>query len=99
MSGLQALPDGDLALTLPGSGDDRWREVFAQATHDWLEGLDENDLLLLGLRLRYRLSQRETAQMLRVHEGTMSRRTDQLRDRCLEFLENACSSRAGPATI
>jgi hypothetical protein len=76
-SGIQALPGGD----------DRWREVFAQATHDWLEGLDDNDLLLLGLRLRYRMSQRETAHLLRVHEGTMSRRTDHLRDRCLEFLE------------
>jgi RNA polymerase sigma factor (sigma-70 family) len=87
LSGVQALPDGDLALTLPASADDRWREVFAQATHDWLEGLDENDVLLLGLRLRYRMSQRETAQLLGVHEGTMSRRTDNLRDRCLEFLE------------
>ena len=87
LSGLQALPEGDLALALPSSADERWREVFAQATHDWLDGLDENDLLLLGLRLRYRLSQRETAQLLQVHEGTMSRRTDQLRDRCLEFLE------------
>ncbi len=87
VSGLQSLPEDELALTLPASADDRWREVFAQATHDWLEGLDENDLLLLGLRLRYRMSQRETAQLLRVHEGTMSRRTDHLRDRCLEFLE------------
>ena len=32
------LPEGDLAITLPGSADDRWREVFAQATHDWLDG-------------------------------------------------------------
>lgn len=86
-SGLQALPEGDLALALPASADERWRDVFAQATHDWLEGLDENDHLLLGLRLRYRMSQRETAQLLGVHEGTLSRRTDQLRDRCLEFLE------------
>ena len=83
----QSLPDSDLAVTLPAGSADRWREVFAQATHDWLAELDENDLLLLGLRLRYRMSQRETAQLLHVHEGTMSRRTDNLRDRCLNYLE------------
>ncbi len=81
------LPEDDLALDLPSVADDRWRDVFAQATRDWLAELDDNDILLLGLRLRYRLSQRETAQMLHIHEGTLSRRTDNLRERCLAFLE------------
>jgi RNA polymerase sigma factor (sigma-70 family) len=85
-SGIQALPEDDLALPLPETSDSRWREVFAQATRDWLAGVDDNELLLLGMRLRYRLSQREVAQLLQVHEGTISRRTDQLRDHCLEFL-------------
>ena len=84
---VQVLPDDDLALNLPSVAEDRWRDVFAQATRDWLAELDESDILLLGLRLRYRLSQRETAQMLHIHEGTLSRRTDHLRERCLEFLE------------
>jgi RNA polymerase sigma factor (sigma-70 family) len=85
-SGTQALPDDDVALPLPTEMNDRWREVFAQATGDWLDGLDEDEILLLGLRLRQRLSQREVAHLLSVHEGTVSRRTDALRDQCLEFL-------------
>jgi len=32
------------------------------------------------------LSQREVAQLLKVHEGTISRRTDHLRDQCLEHI-------------
>ncbi len=81
----QALPEDDVALPLPSpAGDDRWREAFAQAAREWLSGLEESELLLLGLRVRYRLSQREVAQLLQVHEGTISRRNDQLRDRCLQ---------------
>jgi hypothetical protein len=38
------------------------------------------------LRLRYRLSQREVATLLEMHEGTISRRTDHLRDQCLDFI-------------
>jgi len=71
---------------LPADHDERWREVFAQATSEWLAQLDDNEVLLLGLRLRHRLSQREVAHLLDVHEGTISRRTDALRDQCLEFL-------------
>lgn len=85
-SGIQALPEEELALPLPAETDSRWREVFAQATREWLMSVEEDDLLLLGLRLRYRLSQREAAQFLDVHEGTISRRTDHLRDKCLEHL-------------
>ena len=83
----QALPEDDMLLSAPGTTEDQWREVFAQAAHEWIVDLDESDVLLLGLRLRYRLSQREVSQMLQVHEGTISRRTDHLRDKCLEFLE------------
>jgi len=85
----QALPDDDLAIPMPnGNGeiDPRWREVFADAARAWLTRIDEDEVLLLGLRIRYRLSQREVAQLLKVHEGTISRRTDQLRDQCLEHL-------------
>lgn len=82
----QALPEDDLALNLPEAADSRWRDVFAQATREWLTGLSEEEVLLLGLRLRHRLSQREVAHLLGVHEGTISRRTDGLRDHCLEHL-------------
>lgn len=85
-SGVQALPDDEVALPLPSETDVRWRDLFAQSTREWLNDLDDADVLLLGLRLRYRLSQREVANLLKVHEGTISRRTDQLRDRCLDYL-------------
>lgn len=84
----QALPDDDLAMPMPNGTeiDPRWREVFADAARDWLGGIEEDEVLLLGLRIRYRLSQREVSQLLKVHEGTISRRTDHLREQCLEFL-------------
>lgn len=84
--GTQAFPDDDVALPLPVKEAPRWHEMFCEAARDWLTGLKDSDLLLLGLRLRYRMSQREAAQLLAVHEGTMSRRTDALRDQCLEFI-------------
>lgn len=84
----QALPDDDLAMPLPTTNeiDPRWREVFADAAREWLGSVDDNEVLLLGLRIRYRMSQREVAQLLELHEGTISRRTDQLRDQCMESL-------------
>ena len=84
----QALPDDDLAMPMPAGGeiDPRWREAFADAARDWLSGIDEEEVLLLGLRIRYRLSQREVSQLLKVHEGTISRRTDHLREQCLDYL-------------
>lgn len=88
-AGAQALPEDDLALPNPtADGDPRWRDAFTHAARDWLDTLDEQALILLGLRLRYRLSQREVAALLKVHEGTISRRTDQVRDHCLEFLQD-----------
>jgi RNA polymerase sigma factor (sigma-70 family) len=66
--------------------DTRWRELFAVGVHDWLAERDDGELLLLGLRLRFHLSQREVAQLLGVHEGTISRRADHLSQRCLEYL-------------
>jgi RNA polymerase sigma factor (sigma-70 family) len=85
-AGVQALPDDDVALPLPAEAESRWHELFCQAARDWLNQLEETELIILGLRLRYRLSQREVATMLHMHEGTVSRRTDALRDQCLEFV-------------
>jgi RNA polymerase sigma factor (sigma-70 family) len=81
---VQALPDDDVALPLPSRADDRWHEAFCQAARDWLGDLADGERLILGLRLRYRMSQREVAALLGVHEGTVSRQTDKLRDHCLE---------------
>ena len=80
----QTLPEDDLALPLPEKSESRWHEAFCIAARDWLRTLNEQEVLLLGLRWRYRLSQREISQLLGVHEGTISRQTDKLRDRCLE---------------
>src|SRR5262249_45895086 len=85
-AGVQALPEDDLPLPLPTAPDGRWHEAFCQAAREYLTRLKDNELLILGLRLRYNLSQREVAALLQVHEGTVSRRTDQLREQCLEFI-------------
>jgi RNA polymerase sigma factor (sigma-70 family) len=82
----EALPDDDL-LTEPTAARDpdlRWHEIFCQSAREWLSALTDNDLMFLGLRMRYRLSQRDVAELLEVHEGTISRRVTQLRDTCLE---------------
>jgi RNA polymerase sigma factor (sigma-70 family) len=82
--GIQLLPEDDLALPLPETSDRRWHEAFRVAARELIGDFGENDLLILGLRLRYRMSQREVAKLLGVHEGTISRQTTQLRDRFLD---------------
>jgi hypothetical protein len=87
-SGISALPDEDIAVpmepvaTADAAG--RWHEVFVQAARDWLGSIDDEERLLLGLRWRYRLSQREASRLFGLNEGTLTRRTDKLRDRALE---------------
>lgn len=80
----QALPDEEVSLPMPATAEGRWHEAFCLAARESLRELSEQELLILGLRLRYRMSQREVATLLGLHEGTISRQTDQLRDRCLE---------------
>lgn len=84
------LPEEDIAPPLPPttSVDGRWNEVFRLAARDWLDNLTDADLVLLGLRWRYRLSQRDVAKLLGVHEGTITRRIDALRERCLDHVGN-----------
>jgi RNA polymerase sigma factor (sigma-70 family) len=84
--GVQPLPADDLALPLPAEADGRWHEAFCLAARQCMNDLTANELLILGLRLRYRLSQREVANILGVHEGTLSRQTSHLRDRCLDAI-------------
>jgi DNA-directed RNA polymerase specialized sigma24 family protein len=86
--GVSALPDEDVLVPMePVATNDpigRWHEVFVQAARDWLGSIDDEERLLLGLRWRYRLSQREAAKLFGLNEGTLTRRTDKLRDRALE---------------
>jgi RNA polymerase sigma factor (sigma-70 family) len=85
--GVQLLPDDDLDnhdLHPPQQGDEHWHEEFRAAAHAWLNELGDTEVLLLGLRLRYRLSQREAATVLGIHEGNVSRQIARLRDQCLE---------------
>jgi len=81
-----ALPEDDIAPSLPvtSPSDSRWHDAFRQAAHEWLGEIAESDQLLLGLRWRYRMSQREVANLLNVNEGTITRRIDKLRDKCLD---------------
>jgi RNA polymerase sigma factor (sigma-70 family) len=62
----------------------RWEDAFIEAARAWLAELGDQELLLLGLLWRFRLSQREVAGLFRVHEGTISRQISKLRDQALE---------------
>lgn len=74
-----AMPDDDIAMPLPaGKTDTRWHEAFVTAARDWLGELNDWDRLILGLRWRYKMSQREVAKVLGKHEGTISRDTTEL---------------------
>jgi hypothetical protein len=83
----QALPDDPSAAPIPEHADSRWHNAFCAAARECLDDMSEGDLLILGLRLRYRMSQRDVAGLLKVHEGTVSRQTDKLRDRFLEQVQ------------
>jgi RNA polymerase sigma factor (sigma-70 family) len=85
-SGQQPLPEDDLAMPLPQNANSHWHEAFCLAARECLGDLSDQEMLILGLRLRYRMSQREVAQLLGVHEGTISRQTTHLRDQCLDFI-------------
>jgi RNA polymerase sigma factor (sigma-70 family) len=85
--GVSALPDDEIALPMDSPRADnstRWHDTFVGAARDWLDSLQDDERLLLGLRWRYRLSQREAAKLFNLNEGTLTRRTDKLRDRALE---------------
>jgi RNA polymerase sigma factor (sigma-70 family) len=84
--GSHSLPEDDLALPLPDSENGQWHESFCQAARECMGELSDNEILILGLRLRYRLSQRDVALLLGLHEGTISRQTTQLRDRLLDAI-------------
>jgi RNA polymerase sigma factor (sigma-70 family) len=92
-SGVTSLPDEDYAVPMdpaPNRSDTagRWHESFVQAARDWLNSLDDEERLLLGLRWRYRMSQRDAAKLFGLNEGTLTRRTDKLRDKALEQIGN-----------
>ncbi len=89
-SGEQALPDEEIGLPLPPlPTEPRWHEAFCLAARAWLAELTDEERLVLGLRWRYRMSQREVAGLLGIHEGNVTRRIDKLRDRCLERIGQA----------
>ena len=83
-------PDDLVPPTPPPDPDPhgRWHELFVEAARNWLATLADDDRLLLGLRWRYRLSQREAAKYFNLNEGTLTRRTDKLADAAREVLTN-----------
>lgn len=68
----------------PAREDEHWYEEFRTAAREWLAEVNDTGVLILGLRLRYRLSQREVAEQLGIHEGNVSRRTTELSKQCQE---------------
>jgi len=85
-----ALPDDDIAMPLPSEPktETRWHESFVAAARDWLNAMPDAERLILGLRWRYKMSQRDVATLLGVHEGTVSRQTDHLRKHALDSIGN-----------
>jgi RNA polymerase sigma factor (sigma-70 family) len=86
------LPDEEFSegdLYLPEDSDARWHEQFREAARDWFADLGDQDVLLLGLRLRYRLSQRDVAKLLGIHEGNVTRKIDALSRKCHEQIGQA----------
>jgi len=75
---------GERDLYLPEDSGARWHDQFREAARDWFAELSEQEVLLLGLRLRYRLSQRDVAKLLGIHEGNVTRRIDALSGKCHE---------------
>jgi RNA polymerase sigma factor (sigma-70 family) len=75
---------GDADLYLPEDSDARWHDEFREAAREWFAGLSDQEVLLLGLRVRYKLSQREVAKLLGIHEGNVTRRIDAVSKRCHE---------------
>lgn len=65
-----------------------WHELFRDAARSWLSTVTDHEMVLLGLRWRYQLSQREAAQLMKVHEGTLSRQMDKLRERCVTEIQS-----------
>ena len=99
--GRHALPDEDLDdrdLPFPSDGDDRWHEEFRQAAREWLRDLPNNEALILGLRMRYRLSQREAAAVLGINEGNVSRRPPSCATAFWSASAVGSRNSAGPAT-
>lgn len=86
----------DNQLESPTQTDERtstvWHEMFRDAARGWLTTLNDQEIVLLGLRWRYQLSQREVAQLLKIHEGTLSRQIDKLRDRCVSEIQQQLES-------
>jgi RNA polymerase sigma factor (sigma-70 family) len=84
-----ALAEEEIGPALPSTTDPHWRDVFVQAAQSWLRELSDDDVLLLGLRLRYNLNQREVARLFGIHEGNVTRRFDKLSDKALRTIRSA----------
>ena len=71
----------------PEISDEHWHQEFRLAAQEWLETLSNQEKLLLGLRVRYRLTQREAASFLGIHESNVSRLTDKIRQNFVQMIE------------
>ena len=80
-------PDNNSYWHAPEVSDERWHQEFRLAAQEWLEGVSDQEILLLGLRIRYKLTQRETASFLGIHESNVSRLTDKVREKFHHWIE------------
>jgi len=92
LKGEAAMPEEDIGLAdlyTPEDSDAHWHEQFREVAREWVAALSDEEVLLLGLRVRYKLSQREVARLLKIHEGNVSRRINQFNERCHERIGQA----------
>lgn len=73
----------------PEESKEHWHDQFRDLAREWFATLKDEEVLLLGLRLRYRLSQREVAKFLGIHEGNITRRVDAINKKCHERIGQA----------
>jgi DNA-directed RNA polymerase specialized sigma24 family protein len=85
----RSLADDEMGPSLPSTTGARWHDLFVQTAQAWLRELTDDDVLLLGLRLRYNLSQREVARLFGIHEGNVTRRLDKLSDKAIRTFRAA----------
>ncbi len=87
---VQLTENGDIGAAArddPEGSDSRWHDLFRECARGWLSTLNDDEMLLLGLRLRYKLSQREVARVVGIHEGNVTRRLDGISERAHLLIE------------
>lgn len=100
--GQQPLPEDDLGerdLPFSDSGHERWYDEFRLAAREWLDALTDQEVLILGLRLRYRMSRAKWRRSWAFMRATCRGRRPGCAIAAWNRSASICASSAGPATI